>query len=49
MKDSFDIVIVGAGPAGLATARYLNERGFHDVTILEKCVAHKRHRFFDDL
>jgi hypothetical protein len=30
------IVIVGAGQAGLATARYLNRRGFHDVTILEK-------------
>ncbi len=30
------IVIVGAGPAGLATARYLNKQGFRDVTILEK-------------
>ena len=30
------IVIVGAGPAGLSTAWFLSNNGFHNVTVLEK-------------
>ena len=30
------IAILGAGPAGLAAAQYLKERGYDDVLILEK-------------
>lgn len=31
-----NIVIVGAGPAGLSTAWFLSKHGFHKVTVLEK-------------
>ena len=30
------IVVIGAGPAGLATAYYLKRQGYTDVTVLEK-------------
>ena len=30
------IVVVGAGPAGLSTAWFLSNNGFHNVTVLEK-------------
>ncbi len=41
------VVIIGAGPAGLATAMYLKRRGYTDVTVLEKeaSVGGKCHSF----
>ena len=36
--DVIDVVIIGAGPAGLAAATLLAERG-HDVTIFDKADA----------
>ena len=36
LKDSYDVVIIGGGSHGLATAYYLRERGITDVCILEK-------------
>src|ERR671931_977758 len=37
LKDSYDVVIVGGGSHGLATAYYLQkEHGIRDVAILEK-------------
>ncbi|HUD17699.1 MAG TPA: FAD-binding oxidoreductase, partial [Acidimicrobiales bacterium] len=36
LKSSYDVVIVGGGSHGLATAHYLKEHGITDVAILEK-------------
>jgi len=36
LKPSYDVVIVGGGSHGLATAYYLRQRGITDVAILEK-------------
>ena len=36
LKDSYDVVIIGGGSHGLATAYYLRQRGITDVAILEK-------------
>src|SRR5918995_5429386 len=36
LKDSYDVVIVGAGSHGLATAYYLREHGITDVAVVEK-------------
>src|SRR6476619_5813277 len=36
LKGSYDVVIIGGGSHGLATAYYLRERGITDVAILEK-------------
>ena len=36
LKSSYDVVIVGGGSHGLATAHYLREHGIKDVAILEK-------------
>ena len=36
LKDSYDVVIIGGGSHGLATAYYLRERGITDVCVLEK-------------
>ncbi len=36
LKRRYDVVIVGAGSHGLATAYYLKQRGITDVAILEK-------------
>src|SRR4030081_1889318 len=36
LKSSYDVVIVGGGSHGLATAHYLREHGITDVAILEK-------------
>lgn len=35
LKDSYDIVVIGAGPAGSASAAILNNAGF-DVAVIEK-------------
>ena len=36
LKDSYDVVIIGAGAHGLATAYYLREHGITNVAVLEK-------------
>ena len=36
LKKRYDVVIVGGGSHGLATAYYLKQRGITDVAILEK-------------
>jgi sarcosine oxidase, subunit beta len=36
LKDSYDVVIIGGGSHGLATAHYLKDHGITDVAILEK-------------
>src|SRR5262245_64487433 len=36
LKKRYDVVIVGGGSHGLATAYYLRQRGITDVAILEK-------------
>ena len=36
LKDSYDVVIVGGGSHGLATAYYLCRHGITDVCVLEK-------------
>jgi sarcosine oxidase, subunit beta len=36
LKSSYDVVIIGGGSHGLATAHYLREHGIKDVAILEK-------------
>ena len=36
MKSDYEIVIIGAGVCGLATARALSEKGFHSILIIEK-------------
>jgi sarcosine oxidase subunit beta len=36
LKDSYDVVIVGGGSHGLATAYYLRQRGITNVAVLEK-------------
>ncbi len=36
LKDSYDVVIVGGGSHGLATAYYLKQHGITNVAILEK-------------
>ena len=36
LKDRYDVVIVGGGVHGLATAYYLGQRGVRDVAVLEK-------------
>ena len=36
LKDSYDVVIVGGGAHGLATAYYLKQHGITDVAILER-------------
>ncbi len=36
LKDSYDVVIIGGGSHGLATAHYLREHGISDIAILEQ-------------
>jgi sarcosine oxidase subunit beta len=36
LKNSYDVVIIGGGSHGLATAHYLREQGITDVAILEQ-------------
>src|SRR5215212_8608800 len=36
LRDRYDVVIVGGGSHGLATAYYLAQRGITDVCVLEK-------------
>lgn len=36
LKDAYDVVIVGGGSHGLATAYYLTQRGIANVAVLEK-------------
>ena len=36
LKPSYDVVIIGGGSHGLATAYYLRQRGITNVAILEK-------------
>jgi sarcosine oxidase subunit beta len=36
LRDSYDVVIIGGGSHGLATAYYLAQRGVRDVAVLEK-------------
>ena len=36
LKDSYDVVIIGGGSHGLATAYYLRQRGITNVAVLEK-------------
>lgn len=36
LKDRYDVVIIGGGAHGLATAYYLRQRGITDVAVLEK-------------
>ena len=36
LKKRYDVVIIGGGSHGLATAYYLRQRGITDVAILEK-------------
>jgi sarcosine oxidase, subunit beta len=36
LRDSYDVVIIGGGSHGLATAYYLRQRGITNVAILEK-------------
>jgi sarcosine oxidase, subunit beta len=36
LKDSYDVVIIGGGSHGLATAYYLKQHGITDVAVLEK-------------
>jgi sarcosine oxidase, subunit beta len=36
LKRSYDVVIVGGGSHGLATAYYLRQRGITSVAVLEK-------------
>jgi sarcosine oxidase, subunit beta len=36
LRDSYDVVIVGGGSHGLATAYYLTQRGVSNVAVLEK-------------
>ena len=36
LKDSYDVVIIGGGSHGLATAYYLAQHGITDVAVLEK-------------
>src|SRR3984957_2965417 len=36
LKGSYDVVIVGGGSHGLATAYYLREHGITDVAVLER-------------
>ncbi len=36
LKDSYDVVIVGGGAHGLATAYYLKQHGITDVAVLDK-------------
>jgi sarcosine oxidase subunit beta len=36
LKDRYDVVIIGGGVHGLATAYYLGQRGVRDVAVLEK-------------
>ncbi|WP_435945731.1 NAD(P)/FAD-dependent oxidoreductase [Dryocola sp. BD586] len=36
MSDSYDVIIIGAGPAGLAVARSLQEAGTENVLLIER-------------
>lgn len=36
LKDAYDVVIVGGGSHGLATAYYLRQHGITNVAVLEK-------------
>jgi sarcosine oxidase subunit beta len=36
LRDSYDVVIIGAGSHGLATAYYLRQRGITNVAVLDK-------------
>lgn len=36
MKKNYQVVIIGAGPAGLSTALHLKENGIEDILVIEK-------------
>src|SRR6202050_4825462 len=36
LRDSYDVVIIGGGPHGLATSYYLREHGITNVCVLER-------------
>ena len=36
LRDSYDVVIVGAGVHGLSTAYYLAKQGVTDIAVLDK-------------
>ena len=50
MSEYFDVVVIGAGPAGLATSRELTRRGVQHV-VLERgdCVANSWAKLYDSL
>ncbi len=38
MSHVYDVVIIGAGPAGSSTAYHLNSRGIENILLVDKCV-----------